>query len=188
MDYEPERKIYLPQFRGISHAISTYEDVNLLGRHIVESICMTFDIMAASVLVFDDREKELYYVCSHGLSADYLRKKPEYVEGKLEEFITGKPVFFEDFQNDSRLKHKEGAKKEGIVCMLSFPIKCRKDVVGLLKLYNNYNWMIHEEDRESINILAEQFGLVIENNGLKNFLSEVRAVMATLPLRMLEGI
>jgi signal transduction protein with GAF and PtsI domain len=185
MVYVPERKINLAQFRAISHAISTYEDVILLGKHIVESICRTFDIMASTVLVFDDREKRLYYVCSHGLSDEYLRKQPEFEEGTLQEFVTGQPVFFEDFRNDARVRFKEAIDKEGIVSMLSFPIKYRKNVVGLLKLYNNASWMIHDDDKDSINILAEQLGLVIENNGLKNFLDEVRAVMSNLPLRML---
>lgn len=187
MGFVPERKINLAQFRAISHAISTYEDVVLLGRHIVESICRSFDIKAATVLVFDDREKRLYYVCSHGLSDEYLRQQPQYEEGRLQEFVTGQPVFFPDFANDPRVGHRESIQKEGIVCMLSFPIKHRKDVVGLLKLYNDKSWMIHDEDRASINILAEQFGLVIENNGLKNFLDEVRAVMSNLPLRMVKG-
>lgn len=188
MVHVPERKINLAQFRAISHAISTYEDVVLLGRHIVESICRTFDIKAATVLVFDDREKSLYYVCSHGLSEEYLKKQPEFQDGLLQEFVTGQPVFFPDFGNDSRVVHKDAIQKEGIVSMLSFPIKHRKDVVGLLKLYNNDTWMIHDDDKDSISILSEQFGLVIENNGLKNFLDEVRAVMSNLPLRMIKGI
>lgn len=188
MVYQPERKIRLPQFRAISHAISTYEDVVLLGRHIVESICRTFGIMGASVLVLDDREQQLYYVCSHGLSDEYLQQPPEYAEGKFEEFVTGNPVYFEDFLNDSRVSNTEHAEKEGIVSMLSFPVKCRHEVVGLLKLYNSDHWMIHDEDRTSIKILAEQFGLVIESNGLKNFLDEVRVVMSNLPMRMLKGL
>lgn len=188
MVYVPERKINLAQFRAISHAISTYEDVILLSRHIVESIVRTFGIKGSTVLVFDDREKQLYYMCSHGLSDEYLRKQPEYNEMLYQEFVTGKPVYFSDFANDPRVNHKDAIQKEGIVSMLSFPIKYRKHVVGLLKLYNNEPWMIHDDDRDSITILSEQFGVVIENNGLKNFLDEIKAVMANLPLRMLQGI
>ncbi len=187
MSYAPERKINLPQFRAISHAISTYEDIILLGRNICESICRTFGIKASSVLVFDDREKELYYVCSEGLSAEYLEKQPVYIEGKFKEFTEGNPVLFQNFQIDERVEKPDAAVKEGIVSMLSFPIKHRHDVVGLLKLYNTEEWMIHQDDQDSISVLAEQFGLVIENNGLKNFLDEVRAVMANLPLRMTGG-
>lgn len=188
MGYQPEKKINLPQFRAISHAISTYEDIILLGRHICESICRTFGIKASSVLVFDDREKELYYLCSEGLSEDYLASMPVYIENKFKEFTDGKPVFFRNFQTDERVSSPEAAIQEGIVSMLSIPIKHRRDVVGLLKLYNSDEWMIHPEDEESIRILSEQFGLVVENNGLKNFLDGVRASMGSLPLRMSKGI
>lgn len=188
MVYQPERKINLPQFRAISHAISTYEDIIILGRNICESICRTFGIKASSVLVFDDREKELYYVCSEGLSSEYMSNKPVYIEGKFVEFTEGCPVFFKDFQGDERVLDAEAAIKEGIVSMLSFPIKHRGNVVGLLKLYNSEEWMIHKDDQDSIMVLSEQFGLVIENNGLKNFLDGVRASMASLPLRMTGGL
>ena len=72
--------------------------------------------------------------------------------------------------------------------MMSFPIKHRRDVVGLLKLYSGAPWKMHDDDRDSICVLAQQVGLVIENNGLRNFLDEVRAVMTNLPLRMFRGI
>lgn len=188
MDVVPKRIINLVQFRAISHAISTYEDITMLSRHILESICRAFDIKGATVLVFDDREKRLYNVCSHGLSDEYLEKQAEYKDGFLQEFVTGQPVFFQDFANDPRVENKDAIMKEGIVSMMSFPIKHRKDVVGLLKLYSGKPWRMHDDDKDSICVLAQQVGLVIENNGLKNFLDEVRAVMTNLPLRMLRGI
>lgn len=188
MNHVPERIINLTQFRAISHAISTYEDITLLSRHILESICRTFQLKGAMVLVFDDREKELYNVSSHGLSDQYLSRQPEYKDGFLQEFVTGQPVFFPDFPNDPRVGNKEAIIAEGIVSMMSFPVKHRKDVVGLLKLYNDKSWMMHDDDKDSICVLAQQVGLVIENHGLKNFLDEVRAVMTNLPLRMLKGI
>jgi len=36
--------------------------------------------------------------------------------------------------------------------------------------------------------LAELLGLVIENNGLRNFFERVRSALESLPLRMLEGL
>jgi transcriptional regulator with GAF, ATPase, and Fis domain len=188
MTYIPERKIKLNQFRAISHAISTYEDVILLSKHIVESICRTFEIKASCVLLFDDRDKQFFCVSRYGLSDDYLCIKPECKGDQIEEFISGKPVFFTDFVNDPRVEYKEAAIKEGIAAMLSIPIKSRENVVGLLKLYNSEKWIIHDEDTQSIAVLAEQFGLVIENNGLKNFLEEVKAGISNLPLRMLRGL
>jgi hypothetical protein len=36
--------------------------------------------------------------------------------------------------------------------------------------------------------MAEQLGLVIENNGLKNFLEGVKIALESLPQRMLKGM
>lgn len=186
MTFEPEMKIGLPQFRAISHAISRYEDITMLGHHLVESICISFEIKAASILLFDDREKRLFNVCSHGLSDEYKRVVPEWSD-MFREFTQGRWVYFEDFANDERVIHKEAVKKEGIVSMLSVPIKRREHILGLIKLYNSKHWILHKEDIMSVSVLAEQYGLVIENNGLQNFLNEVQVAMGSLPLRKLKG-
>ncbi|SCY50752.1 GAF domain-containing protein [Desulfoluna spongiiphila] len=187
MTFEPERKIGLPQFRAISHAISRYEDVTMLGHHLVESICISFEIKAASILLFDDREKQLFNVCSHGLSEEYNRVVPEFSD-MFREFTQGRWVYFEDFANDSRVTNREAVKKEGIVSMLSVPIKRSDNILGLLKLYNSEHWILHDDDIMSVAVLAEQYGLVIENNGLQNFLNEVKVAMGSLPLRKLKGL
>ena len=187
MTFEPERKIGLPQFRAISHAISRYEDITMLGHHLVESICITFEIKAASILFFDDREKKLFSVCSHGLSEAYNRVVPEFTE-MFQEFTQGRWVYFENFADDPRVKNREAVVKEGIASMLSVPIKRSGHILGLLKLYNSEHWGLHKEDILSVSVLAEQYGLVIENNGLQNFLSEVKVAMGNLPLRKLKGL
>jgi hypothetical protein len=43
---------------------------------------------------------------------------------------------------------------------------------------------IHEEDIDSLRVIGVNLGLVIEINGLNNFLEKVRIAMDSLPLRM----
>jgi hypothetical protein len=45
--------------------------------------------------------------------------------------------------------------------------------------------MLHDDDVESLAIMSELLGLVIDNNGLKNFLEHVKMALDNLPLRML---
>ena len=47
---------------------------------------------------------------------------------------------------------------------------------------------INEEDIDTLQVMAEHLGVVIENNGLKNFLDKIKISMESLPLRMLEGL
>jgi signal transduction protein with GAF and PtsI domain len=188
MTKEPARKFYLKEFKAISHAISSYEDLNLLINHLVEGTVRTFEAKGCSIMLYDDREKQLFPVGTYGISEKYLLKGPIFVDDKHSAFVKGKPVFIEDIQNDPRLQYPEAAKKEGIVSMLSIPIIFRGTPIGLIRIYYEEFRRVNEEDIDALSILAAHLGLVIENNGLKNFLEKVKVAIDSLPVRMLEGL
>lgn len=188
MQKKSERKFYLRHFKAISHAIATYEDLNTLIKHLAEGTSRSFKAKGCSIMLLDEQENQLFHVASYGISKDYLRKGPVFFDMDHCAFSTGKPVFVENMPDDSRVQYPEAAVKEGIVSMLSIPIKCRKAIIGILRIYHGEPWMLHEEDVDSLCVLTELLGLVIENNGLKNFLDQVKVALESLPLRMLEGI
>lgn len=184
----PIRRIHLEEFKTISRAIITYEDLNLLLNHSVEGIARAFKGKGCSIMLFDEREQQLFRVSSYGISEEYLSKGPLPVDEKYSAFVTGEPVFIEDMQKDPRVKYPDAAAREGLVSMLSVPIKCRERVTGIIRMYNAESWALHEDDLDSFCLLAEHLGCVIENHGLKNFLEQVKMALGNLPLRMLEGI
>ena len=186
MTKKPIRMIRLQEFKAISHAISTYDDFSLMINHFVEAIIRAFNVKGCSLLLLDESENQLFHVRSQGVSEEYLQKGALVVDNDYSSFVTGKPVFIEDLQNDPRVKYPEAAAKEGFVSMLSFPIKCREAIVGLIRIYHSETWALHENDIDSFCVLAEHLGLVIENNGLKNFLDTIRSAVESLPNRMLK--
>ena len=189
MNQEPLRRFHLREFKAISHAISTYEDLNVLMNHIVEGTSRTFKAKGCSILLLDEREKQLFRVASYGLSEEYLRKGPIFVVTESQCAIcTGEPVFVGDILNDPRVQYPEAATKEGIASMLSIPIKCRDVIVGILRIYHGKPWIFHEDDVDSLCVLSEHLGLVLECNGLKNFLDQIKIGMESLPPRLLEGL
>jgi len=179
-----KRKFYLKEYKAISHAISTYEDLNLLIGHICEGTSRTFDAKGTSIMVLDEHEKQLVTVGSWGLSDDYLRKGPITVKDRHCAFVTGTPIWVDDLQDDDRIQYPQEAKREGIRSMLSIPIKSRREVVGVLRIYFPSTSRIADEDVDSLQVLSEQFGLVLENHGLKNFLEQVKMAMDCLPRRL----
>ncbi|MBF0117851.1 MAG: GAF domain-containing protein [Desulfobacterales bacterium] len=183
-----ERKFYLKEFKAISHAISSYEDLTLLINHIVEGLSRTFKLKGCCIMLFDEREKQLFHVGSHGISEAYIAKGPVVVDEKYSNFLKGESIFIEDLRNDPRVQYPEEALKENIISMVSLPIKYRNSVIGLVRLYHSSTIKLNEEDIDSILVLAQQLGLVIENNGLRNFLEEVKGGISRLPLHMLEGL
>ena len=188
MQQKLERKFYLQHFRAISHAISTYEDLNVLTNHLAEGTSRRFKAKGCSIMLLDERDNQLYPVSSYGLSEEYLYKGPVIMDDKHCAIRKGEPVFVEDMQNDARVQYPEAAAKEGIVSMLSIPIKCRDAIIGLIRIYHSEPRLIHEEDIETLCVMSEHLGLVIENNGLKNFLDGIKAALESLPPRMLKNL
>jgi len=183
-----ERKFYLRHFKSISHAISTYEDLNLLIRHIAEGVSRTFNIRGSSVLLYDEREKQLFMASSYGISDKYLNKGPIMVDDEHSVIRVGKPVYIADMQNDPRVQYPKAAEEENLACMWSIPIRCRDAVTGVLRMYHSEPMVLHEDDIDALGVMTEQLGVVIENNGLRNFLDGLKQAMYSLPLRLLKGL
>ena len=188
MDEKPDRRFYLKQFKAISYAISTYEDLNTLINHLAEGTSRAFKAKGCSIMLLDEREHQLFHVGSYGISDQYIRKGPVMVKDKHCAACTGEPVFIEDMQNNPLVQYPKAAAGEGIVSMLSIPIKCRGVIIGILRTYHDKVRVYHDEDIDSLCVLTGLLGIVIENNGLRNFLDQVKIALGSLPLRMLEGI
>lgn len=182
-----QKRFRLSHFKAISLAIAQYEDLDILLSHFVEGLCRTFKLKAASILLYDEYESQLFRVAQYGMSETYLCKGPLLMDKNDDAFVRGLPVLINDMQSDSRVQYSEEARREGIVAMLSFPIKRANKVVGLIRAYHGEPIVLNEEDVDSISVLSQLLGVVIENNGLKNFLSQVRIAMSSLPMRLREG-
>ncbi len=187
MTQEAKRKFYLKQFKAISHAIATYDDFNLLVQHLVEGICRTFKVKGASIMILDETEGQFFRVSSHGISHEYLNKGPVFVDTKYCSLDTGEVALVQDLQKDSRVQYPEAAKKEGLVSLLAIPINYKGDTIGVIRIYHTEKLAINDEDIDSLCVLGNQLAVVIENNGLKNFVDQIKMAIDSLPSRMFKA-
>ena len=182
---QSERRFYLKQFRVICHAIASYEDLTTLLQHLAEGTSRSCKAKGCSIMVLDEHECQLMRVASYGISEGYLNKGPVvFTDDSNCALYTGEIVFVEDMQNDPRVQYPKAAEKEGIVSMLSIPIRSGKPVIGVLRLYCDEPRKPHDEDIETLCIMTELLGLVIDNNGMRNCLAQLQATMDGLPPRM----
>lgn len=188
METTPERKFYLRQFKAISNAISIYEDLPVLFNHFVEGLCRAFKIRGCSIMLYDERERQLFHVSSYGISEAYLEKGPVFYDETQGAFVKGEPVFVDDLESDPRVQYPAAGAEEGFTSMASFPIKCRESVLGIMRMYHSSRILLHADDVESILVVCRQLGMAVEYNGLKNFLDMLKSAMGSLPLRMLKGL
>lgn len=187
MKRQPSNRFTLKKFQTIARAVSAYTQLDLLVTHLVEDICREFDVKACSILLFDDRENQLFRMGSFGLSDDYLTKGPVFVDDKCNSFIKGEPVLIADLQTDARVQYPDAARRENLVSLLAIPVKYRKYIIGEMRIYNNCLIEFHEDDIELFLLLGQFLGLAIDNQGLRNFIASVRSSMEDLPLRILNG-
>jgi len=188
MSKEAERKFDLNKYKSISRAISNYEDLTLLIDHLVEGTTRTFGAKGCSIMLLDERENQLFTVSFYGISEEYKEKGPLLIDDKYCAFIQGKPVFIEDMRKDPRIKYPEAAIKEGIVSMLSIPILFRNEAIGLIRIYRGDTRGFHQEDIDTMLVMAMHLALVIEINGLKNFVDGIHMAMESLPPRVLKDL
>jgi len=183
-----DRKFYMSEYKAISRAISNYEDLNVLFNHIVEGLLRTFALKGCCIMLFDEREKQLFHVRSVGLSEEYTSKGPLFVDPRESAFFKKEPIFIEDMQSSPLIIYPDEAKKEGVKSMLSVPIKYGDNVLGLLRMYTAEIKYYNEEDIDSISTLCLQLAVVLEKNGLENFLEGIKAAMGSIPPRLLKGL
>ena len=82
----------LSQLKTICYAIASYDDLKLLIYHLAEGATKTFKAKGCSVMLLDEREKQLFTVASYGISEAYLDKGPIFAKEEDSAFFKGKPV------------------------------------------------------------------------------------------------
>ncbi|MFP4194012.1 MAG: GAF domain-containing protein [Desulfobacterales bacterium] len=184
MTHAPERKFYLKHFKAISQAIATYEDFTQLVNHLVEGMCRTFQVKGASIMLLDEIEQTMFRVSSYGISEAYLEKGRVFADPKMCAIYTGNVEIVEDFQNDERVQYPEAAAEEGISSMMSIPIKYRRTNIGLIRIYHSERLELHPDDQDSLYVMGCQLGVVIEANGLRNFVEQIKVAIDSLPPRI----
>ena len=185
MPSKPQRRIKIKDFKRICRAIATYEDLDLLFEHLVEVISRAFKVKGCSLLLLDESKKQLIRVSSFGISEAYLNKGPIFMDANESALIKCEPVFVADMQKDPRIQYPQAAATEGIVSLLSFPMICRGKVIGITRLYHSEYWALHDEDLDLLCVMHRLLAFVIDNNGLRNFLEQVKMEITKLPPRML---
>jgi GAF domain-containing protein len=150
-------------FLDLSVNINSSLDVEKIFHILSADIAETLKVKASSVLLVDETKKTLEFVASYGLSETYLNRGPLTVEQSVGETLTGRPVVIKDVQTDQRVQHKKEKEREGIVSILSAPIKTKEKVIGILRLYSGVPRDFTEDEIMLVSALAQMGGLAIQN-------------------------
>ena len=165
-------------FRISSEMVSD-KVLNEILRFIVNVTAKMMKSKICSILLLDEKKRELYIVATQSLSEEYINKP----NLKVGEGISGIAIknnsvaTSADVRCDKRFKYPEIARKENIVSMISVPVTVRGRAVGVI---NSYTPKKHTHTKKEIKLLgtiANQAGLVIENSKLMEEISSTKQIL-----------
>ena len=150
-------------YRDATKAISSSLNLNEVLELIVKSVVNLVKVRGCSLNLLDDTRKTLKTRVAFGLSEDYLAKGPIDADKSMTESIEGKTVFIEDVARDPGIQYPDEAKNEGIVSILSIPLRAKKKVIGVLRVYTGEARQFTDGEMDMLNKFAEQAGIAVMN-------------------------
>ena len=159
-------------YRDATKAISSSLNLNEVLELIVKSVVNLLKVKGCSLNLLDDTRKTLKTRVAFGLSEDYLAKGPIDADKSMTESIEGKTVFIEDVARDPGIQYPDEAKNEGIVSILSIPLRAKKKVIGVLRVYTGEARQFTDGEMDLLNKFAEQAGIAVMNAKLYQDIKE----------------
>lgn len=132
---------------------------------------VTADVLGSticSLMLIDEKSRELVVRASQSISEEYNKKPPlkmgEGIAGKVAQ--ENKPMAIRDVTVAKEYKHKDIARKEGLASLLCVPLSVKGKVIGVINCYTSKPHNFTEEEIEILTTIANQAAVAIENTEL----------------------
>ena len=159
-------------FLDLAASINASLDIKKILHNLSADIAETLKVKASSILLIDEDKQTLELVTSYGLSEKYIDRGPLSVEKSITDTFKHGPVVIKDATIDKRVEYRKEKKEEGIVSILSAPIKTKEKVIGCLRLYTGVPREFTEDEIMLVSAMAHQGGLAIQNASMYLSLQE----------------
>lgn len=154
---------YCRAFYDVAAAVnSSLEPTAVLDAIVQKGAAATGAKGCAIMLLTADRT-ELRHSANHGLSDWYVGKGPVRMDPDMAEALEGRAVAVTDAGSDPRVQYQAEAVREGIVSMLSVPIRLRGEVIGVMRMYTAEPREFGDEDIEFVEAIANLGAIALDN-------------------------
>lgn len=150
-------------FWELAKAMNSSLKLNEVLVTMVRRITGALDLKGCVIRLLDDRRRVLELMASYGLSEKYLKKGTIDLDKSFIEPLEGRAAYVADVATDTRLQYQKEAQDEGIVSILSVPMKVKDKIVGVMRLYTNRRREFDEDEMTFIYALADLGGISVEN-------------------------
>lgn len=158
-----EKKVYLESYQNICKAISSSLSLNEVLNLIVVNAVKVMNVKASMLRLLNKETQKLEVAAYYGLSESYVNKGPVDYDKSIADAMEGKAVSIYDITSDSAARYRIDAEREGIRSILSIPVKFKKEVIGVLRMYTAEPVRYTDEDLKFMTAIAEQAAIAIIN-------------------------
>jgi len=168
----------------ISQAVSSDLLLEDVLRLIVMVLAEVMDSKICSLMLVDEKKKELLVRATQSISAEY-NQKPNLkigtgIAGRVVE--ESKPISVLDVRRDPRYQNTDIAIKEGLCSLLSVPLSVRGKIIGVLNCYTQAIHNFTATEIAIVSTVAAEAAMVIDHHGL---LEKSRSIQEELETRKL---
>lgn len=174
----------------ISRDLASMLDLDVLLDHIVQAAADITAAEAASILLYDNTARQLYFQVATNIDEPTMRGLVVPLEGSIAGWIVTnqKPLRIDDVSEDSRhfddIEQTTGIPTKSI---LGIPLVTKNKVVGVLEVINKKQGEFTSGDENLLTVLGAQAAVAIENARLfhqsdliSEFVHELRTPLASL--------
>lgn len=159
---------YLSTLSDMEKRMCSMLDMSHLLSNLVEETVKALEAKGCSIRLLDPSGQKLEIKAVYGLSKEYIDKGPVDVEHSEvdKEVLEGKVVYIGDASKDPRFQYPEEAKREGIVSVLSVPLKVADRKIGVVRIYTSQPRRFTQDEIDFVNSIAAQAAVAIQNAAL----------------------
>lgn len=137
-------------------------------RLIVTVTAEVLDSNICSLMLINEKTGELTVRATQSVSEEYNKKMPlkvgEGIAGKVVEH--NKAIAVKDVTKEKEYKHKDVARKEGLVSLLCVPMSVKGKTIGVINCYTAKAHNFSDTEIEILTTIANQAAVAIENTEL----------------------
>ncbi|MGC8658613.1 MAG: response regulator [Desulfomonilaceae bacterium] len=137
-------------------------------KKILDLICHSsrdlLKVKGTSLLIRQKDGPFFEFAASDGLSDNYVTKGALDVTRSIAEVqATGESFYVDHASFDDKLQYPEAAREEGVMSILSYPLKVRGSVIGCLRFYSADDRKFDGKEMDLIRKFSQQSAMAIEN-------------------------
>ncbi len=168
--YEETKKkaIQFDSLIKVSNSITSQDYLDEILGLIVVVTAEMLNSKICSIMMLDEKGKELIIKATQAMSEDY-KKKPNV---KVNESISGeviksrKPMAILDVRQEKKYGFKALAVKEKFTSMLAVPMVVKDKAIGIVNIYTKKPHVFSQDEIDVLQIIANQAAVAIENTNL----------------------